>query len=74
MPATLRGAGRGNARPRAKAPVSPGKPRASAKGPQSAAKLRAARGVGLPPRLAIAVAGLVFGVGVVATLATGNRA
>lgn len=74
MPATLRGAGRGNARPRAKAPVSPGKPRAPAKGPQTAAKLRAARGVGLPPRLAIAAATVVFGVGLVVTLATGHRA
>ena len=74
MPATLRGAGRGNARSRAKAPVSPGRPRASAKGLQTAAKLRAARGVGLPPNFAIAVAGLVFGVGIVVTLATGHRA
>jgi cell division protein FtsQ len=74
MPATLRGARQGNARPRAKAPVSPGKPRASQKGPQTAAKLRAARGVGLPPKFAIAVAGLVFGVGIVVTLATGHRA
>lgn len=74
MPATLRGARQSNARPRAKAPVSPGKPRASQKGPQTAAKLRAARGVGLPPKFAIAVAGLVFGVGIVVTLATGHRA
>lgn len=74
MPATLRGARQGNARPRAKAPVSPGKTRASAKGPQTAAKLRAARGVGLPPKFAIAAAGLVFGVGIVMTLATGHRA
>ena len=74
MPATLRGARQSNARPRAKAPVSPGKTRASAKGPQTAAKLRAARGVGLPPKFAIAVAGLVFGVGIVVTLATGHRA
>ena len=74
MPATLRGAGRGNAKPRAKAPVSSAKARAPAKGPQAAAKLRAARGVGLPPRLAMMVAGLVFGVGLVVTLATGHRA
>lgn len=74
MPATLRGARQSNARPRAKAPVSPGKTRASQKGPQTAAKLRAARGVGLPPKFAIAVAGLVFGVGIVVTLATGHRA
>ncbi len=74
MPATLRGARQSNARPRAKAPVSPGKTRASPKGPQTAAKLRAARGVGLPPKFAIAVAGLVFGVGIVVTLATGHRA
>lgn len=74
MPATLRGARQSNARPRAKAPVSPGKTRASQKGPQTAAKLRAARGVGLPPKFAIAVAGLVFGVGLVVTLATGHRA
>lgn len=74
MPATLRGARQGSARPRAKAPASPGKTRASAKGPQTAAKLRAARGVGLPPKLAIAAAGLVFGVGIVMTLATGHRA
>ncbi|MDO9224041.1 MAG: FtsQ-type POTRA domain-containing protein [Caulobacter sp.] len=74
MPATLRGVRRGNAKPRAKAPVTPGKPRASQKGPQTAAKLRAARGVGLPPRFAMAVAGLVFGVGLVVTLATGHRA
>lgn len=74
MPATLRGARRSNARSGAKAPNSPGKPRASAKGPQAAAKLRAARGVGLPPKLALAVAGAVFGVGLVVTLATGHRA
>ncbi|MFZ4605960.1 MAG: cell division protein FtsQ/DivIB [Caulobacter sp.] len=74
MPATLRGARRSNARPRAKAPVSQGKPRASAKGPQTAAKLRAARGVGLPPRIAIMAAGAVFGVGLIVTLATGHRA
>lgn len=74
MPATLRGARQSNARPRAKAPVSQGKPRASAKGPQTAAKLRAARGVGLPPKFAIAVAVGVFGVGLIVTLATGHRA
>ncbi len=74
MPATLRGAGRVNAKPRAKAPASPGKPRASAKGPQAAAKLRAARVVGLPPNFALLAAGLVFGVGVAVTLATGDRA
>lgn len=74
MPATLRGAGRGNAKPRAKAPVTSGKPRASAKGPQAAAKLRAARGVGLPPSFAFGVAGAVLFVGVVVTLATGHRA
>ncbi|MDP1739248.1 MAG: FtsQ-type POTRA domain-containing protein [Caulobacter sp.] len=74
MPATLRGVRRGNAKPRAKAPTSPGKPRASAKGPQAAAKLRAVRVVGLPPKFALIAAGLVFGVGVAVTLATGNRA
>lgn len=74
MPATLRGAGRGNAKPRAKAPASPARGRASAKAPQAAAKLRAARGVGLPPRIALAAAGAVFGVGLVVTLATGHRA
>lgn len=74
MPATLRGARRSNAKPRAKAPVSQGKPRASAKGPQTAAKLRAARGVGLPPRIAIMAAGVVFGVGLIVTLGTGHRA
>lgn len=74
MPATLRGARQGNARPRAKAPGSPGKPRASSKGPQTAAKLRAARGVGLPPKFAIAVAVTVFGLGLIVTLATGHRA
>lgn len=74
MPATLRGAGRGNARPRAKAPNSPGKPRDSAKGPQAAAKLRAARVVGLPPKFALVAAGLVLAIGVAVTLATGDRA
>lgn len=74
MPATLRGARQSNARPRAKAPVSQGKPRASARGPQTAAKLRAAHGVGLPPRFAIMAAGAVFGVGLIVTLATGHRA
>lgn len=74
MPATLRGARRSNARSGAKAPVSSGRPRASAKGPQAAAKLRAARGVGLPPRVAIMAAGAVLGVGLVVTLATGHRA
>jgi cell division protein FtsQ len=73
MPATLRGAGRGNAKPRAKAPGTAGKPRASTRGPQTAAKLRAARIVGLPPAFALTAAGLVFGVGLIVTLATGHR-
>ncbi|MDP1630570.1 MAG: FtsQ-type POTRA domain-containing protein [Caulobacter sp.] len=74
MPATLRGVRQTSAKPRAKAPGKVGKPRASAKGPQSATKLRAVRIVGLPPTFALAVAGLVLVVGVFVTLATGDRA
>jgi len=74
MPAVLRGARRGNARSGAKAPGSPGKTRASAKRPQPAAKLRAVRVIGLPPKFAFAAAAALLVLGLVVTLATGRRA
>lgn len=74
MPAALRGTGRSKAGSRAKAPASPGRPRASAKRPQPAAKLRAVGIVGLPPSFAFGVAAAVLVVGLTVTLATGNRA
>jgi len=73
MPAVVRGAGRGSAKPRAKAPASRGTgPRKAYQAPRPAAKLRAARGV-LPPRVALGVVGAVLVVGLTVTLATGHR-
>lgn len=74
MPAVMRGAGRGSAKPRAKAPASRGSgPRKASQAPRPAAKLRAARGV-LPPMVALGVVGGVLAVGLIVTLATGHRA
>ena len=74
MPAAVRGARRTDARPRANVAAAPARGRTSAGGSaRPAAKLRAARGVGLPPGLAVAAAGLVFIVGIGVTLATGHR-
>jgi cell division protein FtsQ len=72
MPAVMRGAGRGSAKPRAKAPASRGGPRQASTASRPAAKLRAARGV-LPPMMAVGVAGAVLAVGLVVTLSTGHR-
>lgn len=72
MPAVVRGAGRGSAKPRAKAPASRGGPRNASQGPKPAAKLRAARGV-LPPMVAIGVVGAVLVIGLTVTLVTGHR-
>lgn len=72
MPAAMRGAGRGNAKPRAKAPANRGKARAASTAPKPAAKLRAAQGV-LPPVYAITAAAAVLTVGLVITLSTGHR-
>lgn len=41
---------------------------------QTAAKLRAARGVALPPHFALGAAGVVLAVGLIAAFATGDRA
>jgi len=72
MPAAMRGAGRGNAKPRAKAPANRGRSRAASTAPKPAAKIRAAHGV-LPPVFAFGAAGLVLAVGLVVTLSTGHR-
>ncbi|ATQ43792.1 cell division protein FtsQ/DivIB [Caulobacter mirabilis] len=72
MPAAVRGARQGNAKPRAKAPASRGKARAASTAPKPAAKLRAAQGV-LPPVVAFGAAGLVLVVGLVVALSTGHR-
>jgi len=73
MPAAVRGGGRKSANPRAKGPVSP-KVRASASGQgQAAGKLRAARGVGLSPRLAVLTASGIVLLGAVVGLGTGHR-
>lgn len=75
MPAAVRGARRASAKPRAKAPATPARSRSPQKGGvQTAAKLRAARGVALPPRFALAAAGVVLATGLVAAFATGDRA
>ncbi|WP_292027443.1 cell division protein FtsQ/DivIB [Brevundimonas sp. UBA2416] len=73
MPAVMRGAGRGSAKPRAKAPANRGAgPRKASQAPRPAAKLRAARGV-LPPMVALGVVGGVLALGLIVTLATGDR-
>jgi len=72
MPAAMRGAGRGNAKPRAKAPANGGRTRAASTAPRPAAKLRAAQGV-LPPVYAVGAAALVLTVGLIITFSTGHR-
>lgn len=75
MPAVVRGGSPKPRRPRAEAPASPNKARSAApKGAQPAAKLHAAKGVGLSPAFALGVAGAALGLGLVVMLATGHRA
>lgn len=75
MPAVVRGGPPKPRRPRAEVPASPNKARsAPPKGAQPAAKLRAAKGVGLSPAFALGVAGVALGLGLVVMLATGHRA
>jgi len=75
MPAALRGGPRGARQPRAKAPSSSqtSSHRRAPAGPQAAAKLHAAKGVGLPPKAALFAAGAILTVGVAVSLATGQR-
>jgi cell division protein FtsQ len=72
MPAAVRGGGR-KAGPRGKSPSPKSRPAAPVRG-GAAVKLRAARGVGLPPKVALATAGAVLALGVIVALATGDRA
>jgi cell division protein FtsQ len=75
MPAALRGGSRVKAKPRAKTPAKPNAPRRAA--PRQgvyAPKLGQAKGVGLAPKQALMAAAGVLVIGLVATLATGNRA
>jgi cell division protein FtsQ len=74
MPAAVRGVRQASARPRAKKPATPGRSRSSNKGAQTAAKLRAARSLGLPSHLALSVAGGVMVLALAGALATGDRA
>ncbi|MBI1405977.1 MAG: FtsQ-type POTRA domain-containing protein [Caulobacter sp.] len=74
MPAAVRGGGRKSVSPRAKGPGGPkARPAAPARG-QAAGKLRAARGIGLSPKIALGAAGGVLALGLVVALATGHRA
>ena len=76
MPAALRGGERSSAKPRSKSSAGPSGARAGGKGQasQPAAKLSAARGLGLSPRAALIAVSLVLGAGLVVALATGGRA
>lgn len=75
MPAALRGGSRVKAKPRAKTPASPKRPRAALAAAQAyAPKLGQAKGVGLSPSHALMAAGAVIVIGLAATLATGHRA
>lgn len=77
MPATLREGPRSAGQPRTKASSSAkaqASRRAPARAPQTAAKLHAAKGVGLPPKAAIVAAGGLLVLGLVVSLATGHRA
>jgi cell division protein FtsQ len=74
MAAAVRGGGRKVASPRAKSPVGPKSRSAAPARGQAAGKLRAAQGLGLPPRVAIIAACAVFGLGLVVALGTGGRA
>jgi cell division protein FtsQ len=74
MPAALRGGPRIAGQPRAKAPSSSkASTRRAPARPTNAAKLHAAKGVGLPPRAALAAAGGLLILGVIVSLATGHR-
>ncbi len=76
MPAALRGGAQSKAKPRAKAPVSPRKPRGPSKvqAGYTPAKLGAAGRVGLSPAHALVAAGGVLAVMAIVALATGDRA
>ena len=74
MPAVVRGGPPKPRRPRAEAPASPSKGKPAPRKAQPAAKLHAARGVGLSPTVALSVAGAALGLGLVVMLATGHRA
>jgi cell division protein FtsQ len=76
MPATVREGPRSAGQPRTKASPN-AKAQASRRAParaQTAAKLHAAKGVGLPPKAAIAAAGGLLVLGLIVSLATGHRA
>lgn len=76
MPAVLRGARRGGVKARSKSSASPPSGRAGARKPESqaTAKVRAADGYALSPRLVLALTALILGGGAVVVLATGGRA
>ena len=75
MPAAVRGAGPAKPAPRTRTSASKSNSRPAAKsGSQAAAKLRAAQGVALSPKLALMGAAAVLAAGIVITLATGHRA
>jgi cell division protein FtsQ len=63
MPAVVRGGPPKPRRPRAEAPASPSKGKPAPRGAQPAAKLHAAKGVGLSPTVALTVAGAALGLG-----------
>jgi len=71
MAAAVRGGPASRPKPRAKAPAA--KPRAVKSREYAPGKLGAAAKVGLPPRIAIMVAALAVGVGLVAAVASGHR-
>jgi cell division protein FtsQ len=73
MPAAVRGGGRKSASPRAKGPSSPKAQASVSNRGQAAVKLRAAKGVGLPPRIAILTAAGIVLLGSVVGLGTGRR-
>jgi cell division protein FtsQ len=72
MPAAVRGARRADAKPRTRIAAAPARSRAPAGG-RPAAKLQAARGVGLSPGLALTAVAGVLVIGIAITLATGGR-
>jgi cell division protein FtsQ len=79
MPAAVRGGTQSQARPRAKAPASPSRGRASGGGRKAApggftpGKLRAAQGIGLSPQQALGAAAAVLAIAVAIALSTGGR-
>lgn len=76
MPAVVRGAQRGGAKARSKSSASPPRSSAGARksGPQAAAKVRAADGFRLSPRLIVGLTAVALAGGVAIVLATGGRA